>query len=362
MIASNKNGKDVDMKKRIGISIAVAGVLLMGGISALNAENAMKDSVAKKEAEVVANPSALKSEAAAKAKVEEANAKEKFEAKMKAGNFEADAKAARAARLQRVFASEASAHKGIQKAPKEIMEAIDMTIKAAQAIKAGKVDDAAKNLEIASKDFEKALKADPSLDLVPLAMQINIKTFAGDSKIIEEAIERAGKLLKEKRTQDARDIVLPLQDEMDFITQYIPMKIYPVATKKAQEALKAGKKDEALAILAQGFGTFITVKEVIPIPLMLAADMVNEASKIDKNKKDDALKLLEMAKEQLKRAELLGYTGKHSQAYASLKKQIDAIEDEIKGKNMVEKLYEKLKGSFESLFKDVREDRVQQKN
>ncbi len=347
------------MKKRFALSLVAATLLSGITTTALFADNgAMKDTVAKEEAKAIANPSAVKGEAAAKAKVEEAQAKEEFQTKEDAQKFAMEARIDRVKRLKRVFQKEASMHKDMSKeTSKEIMEAIHLTFQAAQDIKAGKRDDAAKKLEKASKDFDVALKKDSKLDLVPIAQEVQIKTFAGDSKIIEKAIDTGAKLLKDHKTQDAREIIMPLRDEMDFIVQYLPMKTYPLVTKKASELLKQKKDREALMVLAEGFGTIIAVQNVVPIPLMLASDMTLEASKIDKTKKDEAVKLLEAAKEQLKRAELLGYASKHSEAYKAVEKQIDAIEKEIKGKNIVEKMYEDLAAKFKSLFEETRKDK-----
>ena len=47
-------------------------------------------------------------------------------------------------------------------------------------------------------------------------------------------------------------------------------------------------------------------------------------------------------KEELKRAELLGYTKKHEENYKLLNSEIEKIEKEIKGENKIEKLYEQL--------------------
>ncbi len=347
------------MKKRFALSLVTATLLSGMATTALFADNgAMKDTVAKEEAKAIANPSAVKGEAAAKAKVEETQAKEEFVAKEDAQKFAMEARKDRVMRLQRVFQKEASMHQDKSKeTSKAIMEGIHLTFQAAQDIKAGKHDDAVKKLEQASKDFDEALKKDPKLDLVPIAQEVQIKTFAGDSKIIKQAIDTGAKLLKEHKTQDAREIILPLRDEMDFIVQYLPMKTYPLVTKKAAELLKQKKDREALMVLAQGFGTIVAVQNVVPIPLMLASDMTLEASKLDKNKKEEALKLLAAAKEQLKRAELLGYTSKHSAAYKAVEDQIEAIEKEIKGKNIVEKMYEELAAKFKALFEETRKDK-----
>ncbi len=345
------------MKKSMNISIALATLLMAGGV-AFAGSDGLKDSVAKEEAKALKNPTEVNGTAAAKAKVEEATSKEQFEAKMKASDFSSEARADRSKRLQRVFNTEVSQHKGInEQTPKMILEGIGLTVKAAKAIKSGKNDEAAKYLEKASKDFAEALKKNPALDMVPVNQEVKIKTFAGDINVIKKALDMAKDLIEKHQTQDAREILIPLQDEMDFIVRYIPMKIYPDITKKAAEALKQGKSKEALVILAKGFGTIMAIKQIIPIPLMLAQDMVIEASKMDKTKKDEIIKILESAKMELKRAELLGYTQKHTKAYQTLTNQINAIEDEIKGKNAVEKLYEDIKMKFSKLFEDIRKDK-----
>ena len=332
------------MRKRFTLSIVTATLLTIGS-STLFAEDNTKNSVAQKETKTVTDKVDTNSSSQAKAKND-------------AQKLAIEARIDRMQRLGRVFKQEASMHKNVSKdTPKEIMEAMNLTFKATQDIKMGKKEDATKDLEKASEDFAKALKANPKLDIVPVVQQLQIKTFAENSKIIEKALKTTDKLIKEHQTQDARAVLMPLRDELDFTVRYLPMKIYPEVTKKAAEALKNGKDKEALMILSKGFRTFITITNRIPIPLMLASDIVNEASKLDKSKKEDALKLLNSAKEQLKRAELLGYTTKHQDAYKAINEQINAIETEIKGKNIVEKLYEDLKSKFETLFKDTRKDK-----
>ncbi len=346
------------MRKSMKMSAVTAALLLGLGTLGLQAANMeMKDSAAKKETQAL-QQNGVPGEAAAKAKVEESAEKTLFESKMDAGKFAQEARADRVKRLRRIFSKEASYHKDtLKETPKEIIEAINMTTQAARDIQAGKLDAAVKDLETASKDFDKALKANPALDFVPVAQSIQIKTFAGDSKIISKALTTADDLIKKHATQDAREILLPLRDEMDFTVQFLPMKTYPAVTKKAAELLKQKKAEEALMVLSEGFGTVVGVQQVIPIPLMLAQDMTLEASKLAKEKREEAIKLLEAAKEQLKRAELLGYTQKHSPEYKALSTQIDAIEAEIKGKNEPAKLYEELKKKFEALFGEIRKEK-----
>ena len=108
--------------------------------------------------------------------------------------------------------------------------------------------------------------------------------------------------------------------------------------------------------------SLVIFKTVIPTPLLAAQDFVIEASKLDKTKKEDATKLLEAAKYSLERAELLGYTKLFPNEYANLTKSINAIEKEIKGKNEIEKLYDKLKNDFKSLLTKTRDSKVKMEN
>jgi len=249
-----------------------------------------------------------------------------------------------------------------KKAPKKVIEGIQATFKSVHLIETGKLDEAKKLLEKANDDFEKALKADATLDLVPLEESLIVYNFVGTSKTIKEVLELSIKLIKDHDTQAAIALLSPLKDELDITVVAIPMKLYPASTKTALEALNKGDKKAALSALAVGFGTLVSSQIILPTPLLVAQDLIVEASKLDKSKKEEAKKLLNAAKEELNRAELLGYTKKHDAAYKLLNDGIDNIEKEIKGKNMVVKLYDKLKEDFKKIIHDTRMEKVKVKN
>jgi hypothetical protein len=243
-----------------------------------------------------------------------------------------------------------------KKAPKEVAEGIQNTFKALHAIEQNKLKEAEKLLAEADQKFTTALKNDPSLDLLPLEETLMAFSYTGSSKDIQAALDLSVQLIKAHDTQVARSLMMTLKDELDINIVSIPMKLYPVATKKALEALKKGDKNTALAALAEGFGMLINTQIIIPTPLLVAQDLALEASKLDKSKKEEALKLLAGAKEELARAELLGYTKKHDAAYKLIQDDIEKVEKEIKGKNIVEKLYEKLVNDFKKLVGDTRHE------
>ncbi|ADV46223.1 YfdX family protein [Nitratifractor salsuginis] len=247
-------------------------------------------------------------------------------------------------------------HAATPKPPKEILQAFGDTVHAVQAIQHKDTKAAQKYLTEADKLFSEMLKKHPELKFVPIneVIMVNdvIITPEGAKKIVDTSRE----LLKYYRTQAARDLLVPMKDEMDVMTSYLPMALYPVATKKALAAVKKGDVKSAIAILADAFNTIMTVKTVIPIPLLAAQDFVRQAAALDKSKKEEALKFLEAAKAELQKAYYFGYTDTRSKAYKDLYDQINAIEKEIKGKNMVEKMYEHLKSSFKNLIGKIYSD------
>ena len=257
------------------------------------------------------------------------------------------------------MAAQAKNHKV---APKEIILGMQNTFKALQALHMNKKDEAKKDLQTALASFDKALKANPKLDVIPVDERLQAFEFIGTSKDIQKALDLGQKLLKEHDTQTAIDVISPLKDELDITTMAIPMKIYPVAVKKALDALNKGDTVTAYNDIAEAMNSLIVFKTVIPTPLLVAQDLVVTASKLDKSKKEEATKLLEAAKEALKRAELLGYTKKFDPEYKNLTKSINAIEKEIKGKNDVEKLYDKIKEDFTTLIKHAHDSKTQVKN
>ena len=248
---------------------------------------------------------------------------------------------------------------GLKGAHKDIADGLLKTIAAINKIEKDQVDDAKKLLKEAGDTFAKALKENPELKLVPVENEIMLYRFGAEPKQIEARIKIAEQLLSDRKTQAARDLLLPMKDEIDITTVFIPMDLYPDAARKALEALEKGDKDAAIDILAAGLGTLVATKIVVPASLLAAQELTQTASKLDKSKKDEAIEILELARQELEKARLLGYVSKHADEYKSLDKSIEKVEKEIKGENKVEKLYEELKNSFESLLNKVRNDKVQ---
>ena len=252
--------------------------------------------------------------------------------------------------------------KNFKKAPKEIEEALNASSLAMQSLQHKKVDEAKKQLKIATEKFDLALKNDPTLDIVPLDERIAIFENLASAKEIQHTLTEAQEFLIHYNLNEARAALAPLRDEMDIETISLPMKVFPIATKDALKALNKGDTKGAMVIMAEAYNTFLVENAVIPLPLLKAQDLIADAASLNKSKKEEATKLLDGAKEELKRAHVLGYTSKYSPEYKALVNAIDTVKKEIKGKNVVVKLYDKIKENFVSLVhknkieKDVKKD------
>jgi len=218
-----------------------------------------------------------------------------------------------------------------------------------QSLQHKKVDEAKKQLKTATEKFDLALKNDPTLDIVPLDERIAVFENLASAKEIKHILTSTQELLSHYKLNEARASLAPLRDEMDIETVSLPMKVFPIATKDALKALNKDDTKAAVVIMAEAYNTFLVENAVIPLPLLKAQDLIADAASLDKSKKEEATKLLDGAKEELDRANLLGYSSKHSPEYKALVESIDAIKKEIKGKNVIEKLYDKLKEDFVSL-------------
>ena len=244
----------------------------------------------------------------------------------------------------------------VKLASKDIMKGLNETVLAIDALGRKKTDEAKKALQEATKAFDSALKVDPTLKLVPVENAVQLYSVDVPVKTIDKAVGVAINLLKDHKVQTANSILEPLKDEIDIETIYVPMDLYPVATKTALTALKKGDTKAATSALIAGMSTMVHTRIVMPLGLLGAQDLITAASQLDKSKKKEVIALLDAAQEELVKARKLGYISKHTKEYKSLEKQIKELKKEAKGKNVVAKLYEKLKKDFESLIHKTRND------
>jgi len=234
----------------------------------------------------------------------------------------------------------------------KVLNAFKEVQKAVQYLqKEGQEKQALAALEKAVGQFDTITAARPELSLVPIQSNVEVTELVTSPAMIKRNTELAIDLLKDNKVIAARALLQPMQDDMVSTSVYLPMATYPDAIKQATKALVDGNKEQSLDIIATALNTFVVKESIIPLGLVRAQERLKVAAKLDKEKNKDEIKaLLEAASDDLEVAKLLGYTDKEGLAYENIAEQIKAIHKEVEGKNVVEKMYDKIASSFKKLL------------
>jgi len=179
--------------------------------------------------------------------------------------------------------------------------------------------------------------------MLPIDTSVVAVEYLGDLKSVRENLVLVRKYLKDSKVQAARRLLDKLRSEIDVVTVSLPLASYPQALKLAARYLHEEKADEARDVLEMALTTLVRDEVVIPVPLLKAEALVEEARKVAKKDKDQALKHLDAARNELKLAEALGYASTSDTTYKMLDEAVTSVEKEIKGKNRAEKLFAALK-------------------
>lgn len=234
---------------------------------------------------------------------------------------------------------------------KEAVDALVLTHRVLNDLDSNKQDEAIKDLEKAIGKLEVVLANKQTPAMLPIDSSIVAVEFAGDLKSIEKTTKEVRDLLNKSEIQAARRLLDTLQSEIDVVTVNLPLASYPQALKLAAKYLHENKPEEARDVLEMALNTIVRTEIIIPIPLLKAEALVNEAKKIAATDKEQALKHLQAATTELKTAEALGYTSSSDTTYKALNESIESIEKEVKGKNKAEKLFDELKAKLKE-FKE----------
>ena len=233
----------------------------------------------------------------------------------------------------------------------EALESLKFSAKAVDELNKNKIDEAKKSIELALGKLESILASEHTPKLLPIENQIVIKNFVGTSDDVKKVLAEVKTLLSLGKVQEAGELLISLQSEIDITTVSLPLVSYPDALKLASKYLIEKHPAKAKHVLEIALNTFAQEEQIIPIPLINSLELVAVASKIAKEDKEQALKHLALAKDDLKKAEALGYVSSSTTTYKQLDELIEKTEKEIKGPNKAEKLFKEL-GEKLSEFKN----------
>jgi hypothetical protein len=233
----------------------------------------------------------------------------------------------------------------------EALNSLKLASKALADLENNKADEAKKDIELALGKLESILSAEHTPKLLPIENRMTVKNFVGTAKDVEVAVEKVKKLLNDGKVQEARVLLSTLQSEIDLTVVSLPLVSYPDALKLASKYLIEEKPQKAKEVLRLALSTFTEVEHIVPIPIINSIELISTASHIAKDNKEQALKHLAFASDELDKAEKLGYVSKSTTTYKQLHELINKIEKEVKGPNKAEKLFKEL-GEKLKEFKD----------
>jgi hypothetical protein len=225
---------------------------------------------------------------------------------------------------------------------KEALSSLEISAKALKNLEENKKDEAKKNIELALGKLEVILASKKVPKLLPIENRLIVKNFVGGAKEVDIALEEVKKLIESGKVQEAGELLISLQSELDISTISLPLATYPDALKLASKYLVEGKIEEAKDTLKLALSTFANVQTIIPIPLINTIELVAVVSSKAKENKELALKYLRSAHDELDKAEKLGYLSKSTTTYKELHLLIKNVEKEVKGPNKAEKLFNEL--------------------
>lgn len=236
----------------------------------------------------------------------------------------------------------------------EAVVAINETKKAIKALEDNKATDAIKALEVAVGKLELILARDPRLALAPVDTEIIIHDLLADLDTVKRIIDRIEDYVEDGEFQKARPLMENLASEEVFRTTNIPLATYPDAIKAAAPLIDQGKIDKAKVALQAALNTLVITKEIVPLPLLRAQNLLKKAEELTENKErtdkqNEALaNQLKEVRSQLKLAQLLGYGEKKS--FKPLYEQLKKIEDKTSGDKSGKGWFDKIKKGLPHTF------------
>ncbi len=211
-----------------------------------------------------------------------------------------------------------------------------------------KIDEAKKSLKSLKERIARLEKQyRGKIENLPIDVAVNEVVGITDLKQAEKLAQQVKEAVKNNDFVTARILLEALRNEIIIETVYLPIKLYKQAVDLAYEFLENGKIKNAISQLEIAVNTVEIGTTIIPEPIAVASLLVEDASKHFKDKPQQALKLLDEAKRQIKLAKILGYI-RNDKDIEPLIQQIEKLEKAVREKTGTK---EKFKSLFENIEK-----------
>ncbi len=241
---------------------------------------------------------------------------------------------------------------------KEAVTALAQTKKAIEALDKKDKKKALDALAIVTGKLDIVIAREPDLANAPIDVRVVTYDLISSIDAIKKAVKRAKKLLDDGEVQQAREILMGLTSEIDLVVTSLPLASYSQGIKAVAKLVDKEKYQQAKESLYELLSTLVITKNVLPLPILRAEEMIQKADKLvaqkdrteEQNKKLDSL--LTKAKTQIQIAEALGYGDKkeYKKFYKQLKEIRKKTENGKFGEGYTEKLKNSLKKFKEKIF------------
>ncbi len=249
---------------------------------------------------------------------------------------------------------------------KEAVTALTQTKKAIEALDKKDKQKALDALAVVSGKLDIVIAREPDMANAPIDVRIETYDLISSVDTIKKAVKTSKKLLDDGEVQQAREILMGLTSEIDVIVTSLPLASYSNGIKAVAKLVDEEKYQEAKASLYDLLSTLVITKNVIPLPILRAEEMLKKAETLaaqknrTKEQNKELASLLSDTKTQLEMAEALGYGTKKD--YKTFYKQLKEIEKKTEGgkfgKGFTEKLKNSLKKFKEKIFNIVEKEHI----
>lgn len=248
----------------------------------------------------------------------------------------------------------------------EAVSALRETHNALKALDEGKSKEALSALETSTGKLEIILARDPGLALAPTGVSAITHDLLGSVKAVNQAREDAEDFLEDGKVQDARRILRGLASETVISTTNLPLATYPAAIKSAARLIDEGKTEEAKVVLQSALNTLVITKQIIPLPVIMAENLLSEAEALAENEERSEeettrlLNLLDAAENEIQFAQALGYGEKKD--FEDFYKEIEAIREKTSDGKSGSGFFDKIKGFMTSMTEDSQPESASNNN
>ena len=244
-----------------------------------------------------------------------------------------------------------------QEVIQEAVSALQETFNALKALEDGKKEEALKALANATGKLELVVARDPALALAPVDVGMTTYDVIATAKEVQLAREQVIRFLEEGNLPAARELLNSLRSEVVVSVAALPLATYPEAIKAVTPLIDQGKIEEAKAALEAALATLVVTRHVVPLPLLrvdealVIAEVLAEKKDRDEKENRALENALDLAEQQLKLAEALGY-GTHDD-YEVLHDQLAEIREKVSGGKSGTGFFDKLEQSMTKLKADI---------